>query len=165
MSAVARASAQPASVTRLMVWDLSTIFQYLVERKRWSRRRCEKVCQEYRRFLALCLMYPEARLSPPEDVDEMWHTHILFTKAYRAFCDDTKGEYIDHTPFLKADRDPVDSRRASKTVLTLYRRHFGEPNHSIWPLADSVGAMAVDCSASCGDCSSSDCATGPDRCS
>ncbi len=53
-------------------------------------------------------------------LDEMWHTFLLFTRAYREFCDAALGGYVDHEPNIPErfqDPDPraVDRRRAAVT--------------------------------------------------
>src|ERR1700743_3709578 len=55
---------------------------------------------EYRKFLALKLMYPGADIVPCKIVDEMWHRHILDTAAYRADCDAIFGRFLDHFPYF-----------------------------------------------------------------
>src|SRR4051812_27533059 len=37
-------------------------------------------------------------LSPEPDVDKMWHTFILFTREYSAFCHSKFGRFIHHVP-------------------------------------------------------------------
>src|SRR3954451_24839884 len=62
---------------------------------------------EYRKFLALHLLYPEADVVPCKIVDEMWHRHILDTAAYRTDCDVIFGQFIDHFPYfgMRGDQD------------------------------------------------------------
>jgi hypothetical protein len=40
-------------------------------------------------------------------VDEMWHTFVLYTSEYAAFCNKYFGEFINHipTPILKNEND------------------------------------------------------------
>ncbi len=38
-------------------------------------------------------------LSPPSrDVDDLWHTFLLFTRDYAAFCQSSFGKFIHHVP-------------------------------------------------------------------
>jgi hypothetical protein len=56
----------------------------------------QEYLMQYVQFLAVkCLDYDtESDLySPCDDVDEVWHEHILDTKAYSALCDKIAGEY------------------------------------------------------------------------
>ncbi|HEY9584669.1 MAG TPA: hypothetical protein VJI33_03805 [Candidatus Paceibacterota bacterium] len=140
-------------VSRLFRWDLSRVRQHLAERKRWSVKRCLAVDQEYRRFIALHVIHPKAGISPSKLVDEMWHTHVLFTRDYAKFCETIAGKFIHHNPFLKADQNRPEVKKVPHRTMMLYRRHFGKPDPKIWPWA-----KCADCTtASCGDCTSSDC--------
>jgi hypothetical protein len=40
-------------------------------------------------------------------LDEMWHTFILFTKDYQAFCKQYFGFYINHAPTTKREKEAV----------------------------------------------------------
>jgi hypothetical protein len=61
-------------------------------------------------------------------VDELWHTFILFTPQYRAFCSRAFGEYIDHQTHTR--RTPVPASAFSNFV-TQYERNFG-PVDKLW---------------------------------
>jgi hypothetical protein len=56
---------------------------------------------EFKRFLALPLLYPgqqEFPFVPSLPLDALWHAFILNTPRYRAFCDRVYGEYLNHVP-------------------------------------------------------------------
>ncbi|MCF1593374.1 glycine-rich domain-containing protein [Streptomyces muensis] len=48
-------------------------------------------------FLAAC-DYSEKPLSPSPLVDDFWHAFLLHTKAYREFCEQHFGRFLDHQP-------------------------------------------------------------------
>lgn len=57
-------------------------------------------------------------------VDMVWHTHILYTKDYKNFCNEVFGEYIHHTP-----SDQIDfSESTEEMILWLdeFIQAFGE---------------------------------------
>ena len=89
---------------------------------------------EYRKFLALQLMYPEAVIVPCKIVDEMWHRHILDTAAYREDCDAVFGRFLDHFPYfgMRGDDDAQALDDAYADTLNLYRKAFGEPPSDTW---------------------------------
>ncbi|MCS6849698.1 MAG: glycine-rich domain-containing protein-like [Gemmataceae bacterium] len=41
----------------------------------------EDAARRYRQFLALVKNYPDERLAPAKDIDEMWHLHMLHPVA------------------------------------------------------------------------------------
>ena len=41
-------------------------------------------------------------------VDEMWHTFILYTKAYQKFCMENFNRFIHHSPTSKTEKENPD---------------------------------------------------------
>jgi hypothetical protein len=90
--------------------------------------------QEYRRFLALRLAYPDMDVVPCKIVDEMWHRHILDTAAYREDCQAIFGRFLDHFPYFGL-RGPDDAQAlldAYAETLARYEEAFGEPPADTW---------------------------------
>lgn len=55
--------------------------------------------RELKRYFILCGTYPEELLmmfSP--EVDNLWHTFILYTKDYKKFCKEVFGYFMHHCP-------------------------------------------------------------------
>jgi hypothetical protein len=94
---------------------------------------------EYRKFLALHLMHPEADIVPCKIVDEMWHRHILDTAAYRVDCDSIFGRFLDHFPYfgMRGDEDAQALNDAYADTLDRYREAFGEPPADTWVTIDA----------------------------
>jgi len=83
--------------------------------------------KEYRRFLALKQMYPGISLVPSKLVDQIWHAHILDTRAYREDCNTIFGRFIDHYPYfgIYGDGDYQALQDSFQQTIKLYERHFG----------------------------------------
>ncbi len=64
----------------------------------WSEKQTEKAVEEYRKFLMLCIIYPEKSIVPTVEADEVWHMHILDTVKYHEDCNSIFGKYIHHIP-------------------------------------------------------------------
>lgn len=103
--------------------------------------------QEYRRFLALHLAYPEDDIVPCKIVDEMWHRHILDTAAYREDCDAIFGRFLDHFPYfgLRGPEDEQALHDAYALTLDLYEDAFGEPPAGTWISADAASCKRTAC--------------------
>lgn len=41
--------------------------------------------EEFRKFVAMCMLYPDEQNAPPGPVDMVWHSFILNTEAYNKF--------------------------------------------------------------------------------
>src|SRR4051812_49630238 len=105
-----RAMTPEEAFHRLERLDLRMVRMKLADPKEgqgWTPEQLELFEQEYRRFLALNLMYPLASIVPCHDVDMFWHAHILDTAAYRVDCDTVFGEFLDHYPYfgLRGEED------------------------------------------------------------
>lgn len=82
--------------------------------------------REMKRFLALCIISPNAIYGMRGPVDEIWHTFILFTKRYHEFCDDVAGRFLHHNPSVPGARDKPADEKAYLRFLQDYKDLFGE---------------------------------------
>jgi hypothetical protein len=82
--------------------------------------------EQYRRFLFLYHIYPERTLVPADDIDLVWHTHILDTAKYREDCETLFGRFIDHYPYfgLTDAAEGAALAQAFAETQELYDRHF-----------------------------------------
>jgi hypothetical protein len=83
---------------------------------------------EYRRFLALKVFYPGVSLVPSKQVDNIWHAHILDTRAYREDCEKVFGRFIDHYPYfgIYGAHDAHVLEYYFQKTIGLYEQHFGQ---------------------------------------
>lgn len=92
-----------------------------------------------KQFLTVCAVQPGIKVASDE-IDQMWHTFLLFTREYRNFCNDRLGRYIEHEPF--------ENPRPTYYELTrdVARGLFGELDLRYWPLVGKA-----DCTSGCQD--------------
>jgi hypothetical protein len=78
----------------------------------------ERVLDQALAFLQFIAASPDKSFSPSPLVDTGWHTFILYTREYAAFCDRVAGKFIHHEP---SDQEGVDysSLTAERTVQAL----------------------------------------------
>ena len=93
--------------------------------KGWSQSRAEEAEKWYKRFLKLCVLQDE-KVVPPGDVDEMWHTHILFTRKYHEACRRIFGHYLHHSPSDGTEEGKHDMEASFLTTLSRFDDFFGE---------------------------------------
>lgn len=86
---------------------------------------------EYKKFLALKLKYQDVPIIPSYLVDQIWHQHILDTRAYTKDCIDIFGYYVHHDPHLY-DNDLEGLGFAQRRTLDLYKLEYGYIDTSIW---------------------------------
>jgi hypothetical protein len=102
---------------------------------------------EYRRFLAMHLAYPGADVVPCKIVDEIWHQHILDTRAYARDCDALFGEFLHHFPYfgMNGPDDAQALHDAYAWTIERYRDAFGEPPAGTWISADAAKCKRTAC--------------------
>jgi hypothetical protein len=88
----------PSLDSNIQALDLSAVIQRLQRKLEWNVPRAEQAVDEYRQFLQLILdgSTPHSPLS--DDMDEVWHAHILFTRMYADDCQRIFGRFIHHNP-------------------------------------------------------------------
>jgi hypothetical protein len=105
-----------------------------------AREQIDLMEREYRKFLAIQVMHPDAVIVPCKIVDEMWHRHILDTAAYREDCEVIFDRFLDHYPYFgmrnEAEAEELDDAYAA--TLDLYREAFGEPPAGSWVSNDDA---------------------------
>lgn len=95
---------------------------------------CEKHAQGKNNFPTdesfnfTCAMHFEMK-----EIDDMWHTFLLFTQDYFAFCDKYFGKFLHHVP--NVDKGSQDIKR-EEIELTRYLSyiydHLGEETLKKW---------------------------------
>jgi hypothetical protein len=117
--------------------------QLLIERFRVdhlvSKTEALERFEETKKFLVLSAGNPTVSYSPSKLVDEMWHSFILHTRDYLAFCQEL-GYFMHHIP----SRKPM-LKNYSRTKRDLQKR-FGTLNEKFWS-NDSAdcGGGSCDC--------------------
>lgn len=92
-----------------------------------------------KQFMIVCALKPGYKVTS-DPIDQMWHTFLLFTKDYRAFCEEYLGKFINHEPFEQAYPSAyVETRTFAKT-------YFGKLDDELWSLE-----AKADCSSGCGE--------------
>lgn len=122
--------------------DLSNVRLKLAdpeEGKGFSDEELDLAEGEYRKFLALHLMHPEADIVPCHLVDDIWHQHILDTIAYREDCDSIFGRFLDHFPYfgMRGEEDAQALYDAYDDTLAKYEQAFGSPPDGTWREPDA----------------------------
>ena len=100
MNNVISAEAPSALSAGIESLDLEPVKYNLVAKSGWDLARADAVETLYKRFLLLSVEHPDKVVVPTEDIDEMWHAHILDTRKYHDDCMRVFGRFIHHFPYL-----------------------------------------------------------------
>ena len=104
----------------------------------------ERIMDQALGFLRLCATEPDGHYSPSSLVDIGWHTFILYTRDYAAFCDKVAGRFLHHNPF---DEEGVDYGRGHVTrTVAAMKAHGITVDHALWITAKTD----CDSDGSCG---------------
>jgi hypothetical protein len=138
--------------------DLEPIKYKLVREKGWTLENADRTETLYKAFLQLHLLYPRGMHVPTEDIDEMWHAHILDTGKYMVDCFTIFGHYLHHFPYLGM-KDAADAERLKTLFAETKQRMLDtgmiDPN-------SPDGIVFADCGGGCGggsSCGSSSCSS------
>jgi len=108
---------------------------------------------ELKRFLLICGLF-EGPIGMRGEIDEFWHTFLIFTGEYQRFCKKIAGFFIHHSP--NDDDTPREARYlAARRFDAAYLVTFGVPPHERgWPaLGESTDTMCMcGCGGPCGGC-------------
>jgi len=103
----------------------------------WDEERVARALQEYKQFLALMHWHPEAILVPSDDIDDVWHTHILNTARYQSDCETIFGCLQHHYPTFGASDEVQEAHLTDREkTLQLFEEAFGEVPQSYSANAD-----------------------------
>jgi hypothetical protein len=89
--------------------------------------------REYKKFVYLGVV-SDFTVTPSKTIDVVWHEHLLFSKAYRDFCNDVIEYTFDHHPELLPMQDQTGRYNVQyMDTIELYKTEFGvDPPESIW---------------------------------
>lgn len=100
----------------------------------WSAGYAARVITEYRRFAFLAMVAGHP-VTPSDQVDQVWHLHLLYTESYwDRFCRGTLGKPLHHHPTKGGSGERGKFDDWYENTLSSYRRLLGnEPPSDIWP--------------------------------
>jgi hypothetical protein len=103
----------------------------------WSEKSVQEAIQQYKDWLFLVRKHFDGgnQLPPSLEVDEIWHHHILDTRAYTRDCQAIFGEYLHHFPYfgLRGKEDAAALASAFQRTQEAYFAEYGEYLYEIDP--------------------------------
>lgn len=115
----------------------------LAREQGWSREQARAAVQEYRKFCFLAMRAGHS-VTPSEEVDQVWHLHLTYTRDYwDVFCPQVLGAPLHHEG---TDGQHETRRRHYNDyaeTLASYQRWFGVPPEAFWPSSVTRFAAAT----------------------
>lgn len=119
-----------------------------------------RVVEEGLKFVAAAALFPQARISPTNEVDEGWHALILHTHLYATLCS-RLGRTVHHYPERPeaARRDPDVITR----TMALIEQAGYTPDAELWTgrVGNLVGVVRHTPPGGCGPINPGNCAVHP----
>lgn len=103
----------------------------------WKYKYAVRVIQEYKKFMFL-ICVSDFPLTPSDQVDQVWHLHLLYTRSYWIeFCGKTLNKDIHHGPTKGGSAEKVKFDDWYLRTKELYQEVFLEHSpEDIWPTSE-----------------------------
>jgi hypothetical protein len=117
--------------------ESGTVFRFvdrLAKENHWSLERASRAIEEYKRFLFLAATAGHP-VSPPDEVDQVWHLHLMYTRSYwDHLCKNTLNMSLHHEPTRGGGEETAKFADWYARTLAAYTAAFGHaPPSDIWP--------------------------------
>ena len=113
----------------------------LARENAWTVDYACQVIEEYKKFVFLWMVM-EHPVTPSDQVDQVWHLHLTYTRSYwERFCDHALQAHLHHEPTKGGSAESEKFDGWYRQTLQSYEMLFGEPPpKDIWPSpADRFG--------------------------
>jgi hypothetical protein len=105
----------------------------LAREESWCLSFARGAIEEYRRFAFLCVT-ETSPMTPSEEVDQVWHLHLTFSRDYwDVWCGEVLPKKLHHDPTQGGPIEQARYRNQYGATLAAYERHFGPPPAAYWP--------------------------------
>ena len=145
---------QASLISKIMDYPMGTIMKRCQKDFGYDAHEIKILEKELKRYLSLVIiersMNQQTSGMYSTDVDNLWHTFILFTKEYTAFSETFTGKYIHHAPNIddidnpdaeKTEAEQKENAQKFKIFITNYEKFLQEKAHAIWFLDGHERAM------------------------
>lgn len=105
----------PTLLERMIDYDHPALKERMIVKYGWSPDLTDEIFEEMKKFMYLCATNDGA-MAPPEDIDEIWHNFILFTRDYADYCKRHVGIFLHHQPLTIDQRSRSDGSMVLNTL-------------------------------------------------
>jgi len=111
-----------------------TFAKRLCRENSWAPDYAERCIDEYKKFVYLA-MISEHPVTPSDQVDQVWHLHLTYTRSYWSeLCGKILKNPLHHGPTSGGKAESIKYRSQYQATLDLYKQVFEEvPPVDIWP--------------------------------
>lgn len=110
--------------------------RHLMRNQGWTLGYAQRAIAEYKKFAFLTVV-ANHQVVPSEQVDQVWHAHVLLTQSYwDEFCPKVLGKKLHHHPARGGRLERAEFHRLYAQTIASYRQFFGSPPTDIWSPPD-----------------------------
>jgi uncharacterized protein (TIGR04222 family) len=131
-------SAQTDLYQRLQYFELDDpahefgFTHHLMKNQGWSNAYTQRAIAEYKKFAFLAVV-ADHQVVPSDQVDQVWHAHVLLTQSYwEEFCPQILQKKLHHHPARGGRAERAEFHQLYRQTIASYRQFFGAPPPDIW---------------------------------
>jgi len=136
-------------IEKIMSYPLARVLERYQKDFNVSAQEAQEHERELKRYLILSFTLEDEVAMYSTQVDNFWHTFLLFTKQYQQFCHEFFGKFLHHEPMdNKKLQDDAQLLAKKQAFIAAYTDLFGqEPPAHIWHRKHSkcCGGPGHDC--------------------
>lgn len=133
---------QSALYQRLQAFELDDpnhefgFTRHLMKNNGWTLTYAQRAIAEYKKFAFLTVV-ANHQVVPSDQVDQVWHAHVLLTQSYwEEFCPKVLGKKLHHHPARGGRAEREEFHRLYAQTIASYRQFFGAPPIDLWSPPD-----------------------------
>jgi len=127
---------QSETISQVMAYQMPNVIKRCQKDFGYSDADMIILEKELKRYLSLCIILDNDYVGMySKDVDNLWHSFILFTREYAEFSKNHAGRFLHHAPEINDIKTPEEmakSRDGFRDFIKNYKQVFGEEAHNIW---------------------------------
>lgn len=133
---------QSALYQRLQAFELDDpnhefgFTRQLMRNQGWSLTYTQRAIAEYKKFAFLTVV-AKHQVVPSDQVDQVWHAHLLLTQSYwNEFCPKVLGKTLHHHPARGGRLERAEFHRLYAQTIASYQQVWGSPPVDLWSPTD-----------------------------
>jgi uncharacterized protein (TIGR04222 family) len=133
---------QPDLYQRLQAFELDDpthefgFTRHLMKSQGWTLTYAQRAITEYKKFAFLTVV-ANHQVVPSDQVDQVWHAHVLLTRSYwEEFCPKILEKPLHHHPARGGRAERAEFHDLYAQTIASYQQFFGCPPTDIWSPSD-----------------------------
>lgn len=140
------AASQVLPIEDVLAYKNEEVVARLVRDYGLTQDEAELLFEDTLRYLYLCATTDVGALAPSLQIDCGWHTFILYTRAYGAFCRKFLGKFVHHQPKSLLKEGTDSEVLSARNTAALAQATFGDISENWTKNLPQAADCEQDCS-------------------